>query len=68
MPAGGRKANTKHLLSATGQHHLKTLELEKRQVAVKENAWNYNEFVAHLLEIIAILRSGDKQKNVPPGE
>jgi hypothetical protein len=65
MAAGGRKVNTKRILSTTGWHHLKTLDLESRQIAVEKNEWNYNEFVARLLEIIVVLRTGNKQKNVP---
>jgi hypothetical protein len=68
MRARGRKANAKHLLSATARHHLKTLELERCQAAVDRKSWNYNEFVTRLLEIIVILRTGDKQKSVPPKE
>ncbi len=68
MTARGRKTNTKHLLSATGRHHLKVSELPWRQTSVEKNSWNYNEFVARLLEIIVVLRTGDKQKNVPPKE
>jgi hypothetical protein len=68
MTARGRKANTTRLLSATGRHHLKALELRGRQTSVEKNSWNYNEFVTRLLEIIVVLRTGDKQKNVPPKE
>jgi hypothetical protein len=68
MTARSRKANLKHLLYATGRHHLKTLELERRQSADIEKAWNFSEFVTRLLEIIVVLRTGDKSKNVPPEE
>jgi hypothetical protein len=68
MTARGRKTNTKHLLSSTGRHHLKALELQWRQTSIEKNSWNYNEFVTRLLEVIAVLRTGDKQKSVPPKE
>jgi hypothetical protein len=68
MTARGRKDHTKHLLSATGRHHLKALELQGRQTSVEKNSWNYNEFVTRLLEIIVVLHIGDKQKSVPPKE
>jgi hypothetical protein len=65
MPTGGRKINNKHLLSATARHHLKTVESEKRQAAVKEGTWNYNEFVARVLKIFVLLHTRDGQKNDP---
>ena len=65
MPTGNGKGNDKHLLSATGLHHLKTIDLEGHQAAADKNVWNYNEFVARLMEVIVALRTKDKQKNVP---
>jgi hypothetical protein len=65
MSVENRKENAKHILSVTGQNHLKNLALERGQAVPKKNAWNYNEFVDYLREVIAVLRTRDKQKNVP---
>jgi hypothetical protein len=60
MTAGNKRVRGKHLLHATGRHHLETLELESSQAGAKKNTWNYNEFVARLLEVITVLRTRDK--------
>jgi hypothetical protein len=65
MSSKNRKEAMKNTLSASGGQRLKSFEhrIQKCQIAAQQKGWNYNDFVAYLLEIIVVLRLRDKQKS-----
>jgi len=65
MSARHKKEAPKHSLTTTARQHLKTgeREIERHQTDSQQEGWNYNDFVAYLLETIVALRLRDKQKN-----
>jgi predicted SprT family Zn-dependent metalloprotease len=62
MSARNKKVSFKPLLSATGLQHFKSSEpiTENNQIYDKKKQWNYNDFVSHLLEVIAILHTKER--------
>jgi hypothetical protein len=65
MPVRYRKKTAQHLLSTTARQHLRAVEPEIKgcPIMAEQKEWNYNDFVEHVLEVIAILRLSDKRKN-----
>jgi hypothetical protein len=65
MPVRYRKKTAQHLLSAAARQHLGAIEPEIKgcPIMAEQKEWNYNDFVEHVLEVIAILRLSDKRKN-----
>ncbi|MGA7325753.1 MAG: hypothetical protein WBX25_15010 [Rhodomicrobium sp.] len=67
MSAESRKKAVQYSLSSTARHHLKTLEreIESCKSTAKQQGWNYNEFVANMLEIIAVLHLREGRRSSP---
>jgi hypothetical protein len=64
MPAGKRKGHFKNEISVIARHHLRTVEreIEGDQAVAEQKGWNYNDFVASMLEVIIIMRLRNQNK------
>jgi hypothetical protein len=53
-----KKAAAKNALAESKWRHLNSLEhgIQKSQIVAQQKGWNYSDFVAHILEVIVVLR------------
>jgi hypothetical protein len=64
MPVGKRKGHFKNEISVIARRHLRTVEreIEGDQAVAGQKGWNYNDFVASMLEVIIIMRLRNQNK------
>jgi hypothetical protein len=70
MSSENKKDAARNSLAAFGRQHLKSLEhrIQKCQIDAQRKGWNYSDFVAHLLEIIVVLRLREERKGDSRGK